>query len=162
MGKYCRQHIGKTFNDGKLTVVDGGDKNLYVKVRCNTCAEDFSLFGEAIYEMQFSNLAFGKSPCGCSKNPRWTLSQYETIINRKIENEGLPIKFIGFGESAGKKNSLTPVKFLCKEHDVEYWVESINRFLNGLGNFGKVYSTDERIQQYNTDKSNYKNMGLWG
>ena len=26
MGKYCRQHIGKTFNDGKLIVVDGGDK----------------------------------------------------------------------------------------------------------------------------------------
>jgi hypothetical protein len=53
MGKYGRTHIGKTFNDGKLVVVDGGDKNGYVKVKCSVCAEDSELFESGVFETNY-------------------------------------------------------------------------------------------------------------
>ena len=114
MGKYCRQHIGKTFNDGKLIVVDGGDKNMCVKVKCSVCEEDTELFGDGIFESNPSHLKEGKLPCGCSKNPRWSLSQYGVKIQRKILAESLPIEFKGFVESA-KAPSGTTVRLFCKK-----------------------------------------------
>jgi len=47
VSKYGRHHIGTEFNEGKLVVVDGGDKNGYVKVKCLVCANDPELFGDA-------------------------------------------------------------------------------------------------------------------
>lgn len=73
MGKYGRAHIGKTFNDGKLVVVDGGDRQSYIKVKCNICAQDSELFGTAIFESSSRDIKRGLIPCGCARNPWWSI-----------------------------------------------------------------------------------------
>ncbi len=147
MGKYCRQHIGKTFNDGKLTVVDGGDKEGSVKVKCAVCAEDSELFDNGIFEPQYGNLVSGKLPCGCSKRYIWNLQQYAVKIQRKITDEGLLIEFKGFGIS-NSRLSCTPVRLFCNTALAEYEVSTISSFFLGAGNYGKSFTAMERLEQY--------------
>lgn len=158
MGKYCRQHIGKTFNGGKLTVVDGGDNKKGVKVKCGVCAEDVELFGDAIYETDYTALAKGHFPCGCSRSPRWTLLQHAVRINRKISSEKLPVKFIGFGETH-KQITQTPIRLSCYLTAQEYIVSSISKFFEGRGNYGARTDTNLQILDYNT-KNNGKSF-VW-
>jgi hypothetical protein len=154
MGKYCREHIGKTFNDGKLVVVDGGDKKNYVKVKCNICAEDSELFGDGMFETKFHGLTIGRIPCGCSKIPQWTLQQYEIRIKRKIIEENLDIKFIRFGKS-NSKISLTPVKLFCNRNLKEFEVAAVCSFFQGVGNQGSTFPIREKIDQFNLDNPNH-------
>lgn len=154
MGKYCRQHIGETFNDGKLIVVDGGDRRSHVKVKCSVCEEDTELFGDGIFEVNISNLNTGKIPCGCASNINWTLAQYKIRINRKISEGNLPIKFIRFAEIDASP-SRTPLTLFCNKTQTEYEVRTVTAFFLGTGNQGKVYTVDERIYQYNIDHPTY-------
>ncbi len=154
MGKYCRSHIGKTFNDAKLVVVDGGDKYGYVKVKCSVCAKDPELFGDGVFETAYGSCEKGSLPCGCAKKFYWTLPQYEIRIKRKIIDENLDIEFVGFGNRVSSLNS-TPVKLFCNKSLTEYEVYSIYDFFSGKGNRGKTFSAEERIAMYNKDNSNY-------
>ncbi len=154
MGKYGRGHIGKTFNDGKLVVVDGGDRCSYVKVKCNVCAEDPELFGDGIFEQVFNNLTKGNLPCGCGRAPKWTLEQYEIRIKREIEIETLPISFVGFGE-VNKKLAMTPVILECTKSNIKYKINSISDFFEGRGQSGKDYSVSAKIEQYNKSNQNH-------
>jgi len=154
MGKYGRAHIGKTFNDGKLVVVDGGTKHSYVKVKCSVCAKDPELFGGGEFETAYSSLIVGKLPCGCAKNYRSSLLQYEIKINRKIVSENLPIKFLGFGVVSWKL-SRTKINLFCNRMGVEFTVSSINDFFSGDGNLGVRRSASETIAEYNMNNSAY-------
>lgn len=149
MGKYCRAHIGKTFNDGKLTVVDGGDKNGYVKVKCIVCANDPELFGDAVFEVQSAGLIAGKLPCGCSKSPKWTLEQYKILIERKILKESLDIKFLGFDDTTNHQPNQIPLNLLCNMSGLCYTVSGVNSFFDGCGNHGKTKSIDAYIDTFN-------------
>lgn len=159
MGKYGRGHIGKTFNDGKLTVVDGGDKVSYVKVKCSVCAEDSELFGDGIFEISFSNLNKGCLPCGCSKVYKWSIQQYTTLVNRKIASENLPIVFNGFIE-VDKKLGRCPVSFICSKTGEEYVVLSLNNFFTrGTGTRGIIREKpDKQISKFNASN---KDKWVW-
>lgn len=153
MSKYGRHHIGTKFNDGNPIVVNGGDKNGYVKVKCLVCAKDPELFGDAIFERSHYSLSKGFLTCGCSNKPVWTLQQYEIRIKRKIMEECLPIKFIGFGKNSGRPSS-SQVRLFCNRMGVEFTINSINSFFKGDGNLGIPHSASEVISKYNTDNPN--------
>ncbi len=156
MGKYGRHHIGKTFNDGKLVVVDGGDRNNYVKVKCSVCAEDPELFGEAYFDVSVSNLNKGKLPCRCSSHPRLSIAQWEIVVRRKIIDENLPIEFLSF-KNVKKKITSTSIELFCKQTSETFIIDSIRNFMskNGRGNYGqKIISTDKRIATFNNKNNN--------
>lgn len=157
MGKYGRHHIGKTFNEGKLVVVDGGDKESYVKVKCSVCEEDSELFGNAEFQIQYSNLVRGQLPCGCAPFVNWTLDQHKIRINRKILNEALPIKFLGFGK-IGKYISETEVKLYCLDSNTEYTIGRLDAFYKGNGNNGVPHTVGAKLKEFS--KSN-KNYNVW-
>lgn len=148
MGKYNMNCVGRQFNGGRLVVIDGGDKDGYVKVKCIVCAEDSELFGDAVFERQIHSLVSGRLPCGCSKKTFWSLDQYKVKIERKIKDENLPIEFRGFIE-VGKPPGETPIKLFCKRDCVEYTVDRVEYFFAGRGNMGKFYKFSERLDEYN-------------
>lgn len=160
MGKYCREHIGKTFNDGKLVVIDGGGRNGYVKVKCLVCAEDEELHGNAEYTTTVGNIKMGKLPCGCSSRVLWTLPQYKVLIERKIKEESLPIEFISFG-TTGKPLRLTSLEFLCKNSKLRYEVHSINSFMMGRGNQGKFWSAEDREDRITIFNRDNPDVTIW-
>lgn len=153
MGKYGIAHIGKTFNDGKLVVVDGGDKPNRNTVKCLVCAVDAELHGNATYQARYDMLERGSLPCGCSSKPKYTLSQYEVKIKRKIESENLPVEFVGFGV-VSRKISDTNVKLWCTKNSLEYEIRGIQSFLQGTGNNGKSDTYSELLAQYNKTNPN--------
>ena len=155
MGKYCRQHIGKTFNEGKLIVVDGGDKRHYVKVKCKACAEDSELFGDGVFDTTAQSLHRGSIPCGCSKAVNWTLDQHRILINRKIVKEKLPIRFIGFIED-GKRVGLTSIRLYCEESKSEYTISRVVLFYKGFGNSGNCENIDKRLSEYHKLNPKYE------
>lgn len=157
MGKYCRKHIGETFNDGKLVVIDGGDKIKHVKVKCLVCVGDEDLHGSAEYETQYIYLAQGLKPCGCSKRPCWTFTQYEIRIKRKIIDDNLPVKFVGF-DMNGKSPSDTPVKLLENVSGIIYGIKSISSFFEGSWRRDIRRSVDSQIFEFN--KKNH-NISVW-
>lgn len=159
MGKYGRQHIGKTFNEGKLTVVDGGDKVKYVKVKCCVCEEDSELFGDGVFETQYYNITKGQLPCGCAPNVRWTLDQHKIRINRKILNENLPVKFVGFGKE-GSRIGETEVKLCCVDSNTEFVVGRIDDFYKGYGNKGVTYTVEAKLKEYSQLPKN-SNYTVW-
>lgn len=136
MGKYGRQHIGKTFNEGKLTVVDGGDKKDYVKVKCSICEKDKELFGSGIFETASRYLLRGSVPCGCSKSYRYSISQRKLLILRLIEERKLPVELVEvFTIRNNKKESVKMLKLLCLRTQVVYSCDYGN-FVKGTGNNG--------------------------
>lgn len=149
MREYNKSRVGETFNGGSLVVVDDCVKDGYVKVKCLVCSKDTELFGEAVYRTLLTGLRAGKKPCGCSKNYKWSLLQYAIRIKRKITNESLPIKFIGFGVS-NSSLCYTPVRLLCNRLGVEFNVSSISKFLTGRGNLGITRSVAEFVTHYNS------------
>lgn len=152
MGKYGRGYIGKTFNDGKLVVLDGGDKPDFVKTKCAICSKDSELFGDGIFKTRATHLNRGRVPCGCSNRVCWTLAQYEIRIKRKIKDEDLPIKFVKFVEVTKQQNK-TLIRLLCNNTNKEYEL-TINGFLGGKGNYGTTISVSEKIDNYNLNNPN--------
>lgn len=154
MSKYSRSHIGATFNNGNMLVVDGSTKSGYVKVKCSTCAEDSELFGDGVFEVRFRGLEQGYIPCGCGKAHRWSLSQYAIRIKRIIVAKSLDIEFLGFGKS-GSVLRRTSVRLFCNSSRSEYEVSTISSFLAGIGNQGKNFSGGERMDRYNLENLNH-------
>ena len=147
--KYIRNWIGRTFNNGKLTVVDGGSRNNYCVVRCSVCAEDTELLGDGLFTTYISNLNRGGLPCGCSKKHHWSLRQYEVIIRRYIKENSIPVEFLKIEVVEGKPSSESNIILFHKLTMTTYSVR-ISRFLNGKGRAGKtITKTEDSIENYN-------------
>lgn len=154
MGKYCRQHIGKTFNDGKITVVDGGDSPSYFKVKCIVCSEDSELYGDAVFETTFNRLKLSQLPCGCAKAKRFSAKQHEIKIKRIINSLGLQIDLVSV--PIEHKNILKQdITLFCLKAQKEYTC-NLGNFYNGGGHYGiqnssKGYckSLEDCIKEFN-------------
>jgi len=69
--------VGRTFNGLKvLSIISRNSKSIQYQVFCKECAKDSELFGDGYFVITKGNLLAGKLPCGCSKNYRWSLTQY--------------------------------------------------------------------------------------
>ncbi|UZV41179.1 putative homing endonuclease [Vibrio phage vB_VpaM_R16F] len=117
-------------------------------LECSVCSEDKKLWPYGSITSVKSRLMEGKVPCGCSKIPKWSQSQYETLVNRKCAERGY--QFLGFGDWKG---AYTHIK-LHNPKNGNTWRSDINNFLNGgkgcpiaAGNNHK--SAQEREQQIN-------------
>lgn len=107
-----RPTFGET---GQLEVVGWSGKRKYNKiyiVKCQVCSQDSELFGQGHFKTMKGSLVGGQVPCGCAKNPRWSIQQYETRCSRKAKELGYT--FLGFdGVWCGKK---TKVTMFCERH----------------------------------------------
>jgi hypothetical protein len=105
------EFIGKelqTLRGGVLLVVDSDNhvlsKRWYTCV-CSLCSQDKELWPYGSIQITHKNLLKGRIPCGCSKTPRWTSSQYEVKVKRKCSELGYI--FQGwFGEYKGSRTYL--------------------------------------------------------
>lgn len=104
--KNQREFVGSTFptpKGGILTVtgVVGKQKGntAVFSLDCSVCSQDKGLFSDSFSSTK-SNLKKGQIPCGCAKTPKWSQSQFETLIKREcIDRE---FEFQGFvGEWKG-------------------------------------------------------------
>uniref|UniRef100_A0AB39AJB5 Homing endonuclease n=1 Tax=Vibrio phage P018-4 TaxID=3229728 RepID=A0AB39AJB5_9CAUD len=70
-------------------------------LECDTCSKDSEQWPYGSITTPKSSLLNGSIPCGCTKNPHWSQSQYETLIYRKCAERDY--KFLGFvGEWKGQ------------------------------------------------------------
>lgn len=78
---YCGTVFGSLTVIGIAGKTNGGIR-LYA-CHCSECAKDSELFGNAIFNSVKGSLVDGRRPCGCSKSPHWTASQYRILLSRK-------------------------------------------------------------------------------
>lgn len=102
---------------GILTVVAlldkrqaGGIKRY--KLTCSICSKDTELWPDGSICSNKGNLGNLKSPCGCSKAPKYSCDQIAVMVKRKVSEKD--IEFIGFvGDYQGSK---TRLHLRCKKH----------------------------------------------
>lgn len=130
--KGMREFVGTQFPTPKggvlmVTGVVGKDKsNVAVfSLECSVCSQDSELFPDGFTSLK-AGLLRGRVSCGCSKIPKWTRYQYETLINRKCSERGY--EFQGFvGEYKGAKTHLR----LHNPKNGNTWESTtVNSFLN--------------------------------
>lgn len=154
--KCQRDFVGTQFQTpkgGVLTVtgVAGKDRNrnTVFSLECSVCSKDTELFPDGFINVK-GDLVRGKVPCGCAKNPRWTQSQFETLVKRRCTEKGY--QFLGFvGEWKGKD---TYLKLHNTSNGNTWESATINTFLNGghgcpLAANQKRWTKVEREQQIN-------------
>lgn len=134
MGKYSKNYIGNTFNNGNSLVVDGGDRMGFVYVKCTECAKDPELNGNAIHHTEIGQLKRGQVPCSCSPSPRYDKRQILLLINRHIIENNLSVEFVEC-QFNDKSLPLSKVTLKCLVSKIEYSVCSVRNFLKGTGNF---------------------------
>lgn len=102
--------------EGQLEVVGWSGRSTqshkYYVLKCNKCGEDKELFGEGLFRSLKGHLVKGAVPCGCSKKPEWSKTQFYVLCKRNAKELGF--KFLGF-EGDWKGNN-TKIKMLCAEH----------------------------------------------
>lgn len=105
--KWQKDFIGrefKTHKGGTLKVTGVAGKKGAVTVftlKCSICSEDLELFPEGSLVSTKGNLTDNKTPCGCSKAPKWSKWQFEVLIKRACTKKGY--LFLGFvGEFKGR------------------------------------------------------------
>ncbi|WOZ53794.2 hypothetical protein [Vibrio phage VRU] len=65
-------------------------------LECEICSKDKELWPYGSITGAKGNLVKDSVPCGCTKSPKWTQSQYELLIKRKCEEKGYVFRgFIG-------------------------------------------------------------------
>ena len=115
--------------EGHLEVIGWNGRNsigckLYI-LKCTKCSQDAGLFDRGYFNSDKGALIKGQIPCGCSRSPRWTAGQYNTICSRKAAELGYT--FLDFvGEWRGKN---TKIKMLCEKHG-EWTSGNINDLTN--------------------------------
>lgn len=119
--------VGKTFNNGKLTVVGilkRQSKSVLFKVVCTECSKDTELFPLGYFVSSKSDLTSGCIPCGCSKTPKWEPQQNILRVERFVTDR--PMKFHGyFGDYKGSK---TKLHMECTIHS-HIWYPSIDSLI---------------------------------
>lgn len=119
--------------EGQLTVVgwsgyyiEGKKRKKQYILFCKNCSKDSELFGDGFFSSRKSALVNGSQiPCGCSKKPEWSETQYYTLCIRKADEKGY--KFLGF-DSVWKRAN-TKIKMLCEKHG-EWYTGTINNLVN--------------------------------
>lgn len=151
-----REFVGEQFptpKGGFLTVTGVAGKrggHAVFSLGCSVCSKDEELFPEGSITSVKGSLIKGSVPCWCAKNPSWTQSQYETLVNRKCAERGY--EFLGFvGEWQGK---YTYLKLHNPINGNTWESTSINNFLNNgsgcpLESNVKRWTEQEREQQVN-------------
>lgn len=106
------------------TIEEKGKDRKFI-LECNVCSKDAELWPLGCIISTKGNLVVGQIPCGCSKNPRWTQSQYETLV--KCECLQRSYEFLGFVD--GYRGHKTYLR-LHNPHNGNTWNTTINDFLN--------------------------------
>ncbi|WNO47268.1 hypothetical protein [Vibrio phage vB_VibM_10AMN] len=124
-------------------------KNRKFILECEICSQDTELWPYGSIESVKGHLMEGKVPCSCSKIPKWTQSQFETLINRRCLEKDY--EFLGFvGEWKGQYTYLR----LHNPKNGNAWQTTITNFLNNgsgcpLEASRKRWTEQEREQQIN-------------
>ena len=121
--------IGWESEDGNLKVVGTCGKTRWnetlFKVVCKICSEDKELFPDGYFISTKGNLVSGQKPCGCSKSPKWTASQYLVKAARVCEKKNLKVN--GFAEEF--YGFETRINCEC-EIDGHRWTPSLHSIIN--------------------------------
>lgn len=108
----CNRLLHKMDNTHlKVVGVKGRQGGVRVfELACGVCTKDPELYPEAFTSMKY-NLK-SSTPCGCSPRYKWSAQQYETLIQRKMTEDGHV--FQGFvGDK--KVNTYTKFNWTCNE-----------------------------------------------
>lgn len=131
------------------TIEEKGEVRKFI-LECEICSKDKELWPYGSITSVRSNLVKDSVPCGCTKSPKWTQSQYELLIKRKCEEKGYV--FRGFiGDWKGQNTYLR----LHNPQNGNTWESAtINSFLNNghgcpLEAGNKRWTAQEREQQIN-------------
>ena len=117
-------------NEGQLEVVGWSGKNKsrakFYLLKCKICSCDSELFGDGYFKSEKSSLVgLSAIPCGCSRRPSWSKSQFAVLCNRKAAELGYT--FLGFSGTWIGQN--TKITLNCKDHGT--WTSgSINNFIS--------------------------------
>ena len=112
------KHIGRTFNDGKLTCIRKVNSGTHTKdatyeFLCRECAKDPELYGDGVFMSSVYNVSIGHIPCGCAPSHRHEEWQNEIIAKRALSSVGL--EFVRF---SNPESTMTRRKAwcICKKH----------------------------------------------
>ena len=97
------------------------------KVTCEICSKDTELFPTGYFIMNKFQLVNGGIPCGCSKQPKLSTSQYLILASRLATN-----KFIIKGIIGEQKGTKTKIECKCLLDGWE-WIPTLNDTLQGKG-----------------------------
>ena len=129
--KAQREFVGTTFNTEKCSVltvtgVSGKDRKgrAIFSVGCSVCSKDTELFSDSSTVSSKSHLLSGKVPCGCSRNPRWSQTQYIVRLERFCKYKNYTILF---SESPIKENSYHT---LFNPFTQNIWKSTTNNLIN--------------------------------
>lgn len=125
---FCGYKFGPNNQLEVLAVINKVGYTKTYSVKCQECANDPELFGEAIFKSYRSNIVRNYLPCGCGARPLWNESQFRIICERESLKRGFT--FVGF--SGDYKGSKTKLELGCSLHGT--WKSTdINHYLNGRG-----------------------------
>lgn len=116
------QREGHTLKVERYLGKDKSGIKIY-EVSCNICKEDTELFPE-YFKTRAGDLARGRTPCGCAKNPQWSELQQKIRILRKCATLGYT--FTGY--IGGKLNSKTYLE-LYNPSTNNTWETTLTNFL---------------------------------
>lgn len=125
----AKSFIGKTFNGGKLEVINihAEDKwgRILYEVRCSCCSPDIELFPNP-FIISKNSLEKGTIPCGCSKRPAWDEQQF--LVKAKRVGDIRGFKVHGFAE----KYKGSETKIICECRKGHKWTPIVNSVLRGI------------------------------
>lgn len=110
---------------------------------CNVCSKDKELWPEKSIKLKEYYLNNGTVPCGCSKRPSWTKSQYEIKLIRTLKGTG--VEFIDWVDDYKNNKSKVLLKGLHGVISI-----GISDILSGKGfyNLGIRSSKEDTREDY--------------
>jgi hypothetical protein len=102
-------------------------KRRFLIVKCHTCSQDFELCGDGCYRQSLGDFTKGTLPCECSSHPKRTERQWQVILRRAADKQGLLYK----GYTNEWEGYSTKITVYCKKHDYEYSTCSAINFTRG-------------------------------
>lgn len=101
----------------------------YWNYTCPVCSNDEYVRGglcSGVFESYLGSLQIGQLSCRCALTYRWTQEQREYQINKRIKEDSLPYKFLGW--IGVYKDSKSKFAYNCKEHGGQQ--VAVSMFLN--------------------------------
>lgn len=143
------RHIGKTFTTPKggiITILGivprTSSENTYVWASCSICSKDHEMWPEGSICARLTSFKNGRTSCGCSRAPFFTLEQHAIRIKRLLS--GTNYKLVGVSDSGESKKRTA--RFSCPDHgEWECTIDTIMRMKVGCK---KCYHS--RITETNT------------